>query len=151
MRLASTRALDWKCFRGRHWGIVAIAARCAGLLVLIVCIGCSHSGIPLDGSVSVGGVPVTEGAIAFEAADGRGRSVGAAIQQGRYHVPRSAGLTPGKKNAHITATYKTGQRIAVGMPAPPGTMVDEVKSLTPPLQPCEVPPEATTINFDLAE
>jgi hypothetical protein len=129
-------------FACRRWG---------GSLLLIVCAGCGRGGVPVDGTVLVAGNPVADGTIAFEPADGAGLTVGAAIHDGQYHVGPEAGMQPGKKLARITAVYKTGRQVAVGTPAPPGSMADEVKMISPPPQPCEVTAGAEKrLDFDLA-
>ncbi len=112
--------------------------RWMGMIVLLACAGCGSRGIPVKGAVSLDGKPVAEGSIAFEPADGKGATVGAAIHDGRYQVAREAGLQAGQKTARILAVYKTGRRVPAGTPEPTGTMVDEVKTVWAPPKPCEV-------------
>jgi hypothetical protein len=102
------------------------------------------------GTVAIDGQPVGSGTIAFEPADGKAAVVGGEIHDGKYRIPREAGMQAGKKLARITAVYKTGRQVEVGMPAPPGTMVDEVKTMHPPPTPCEVTPEPEKrLDFNL--
>jgi hypothetical protein len=122
------------------------------VVLLGACLGCGRGGIPVAGTVSVAGKPVTEGTITFEPADGKGTTVGAMIHEGQYRVGKEAGMQPGKKLAHIMAVYKTGQQVAVGTPSPPGTMADEIKTISPAAEACEVSlgPE-NRLDFDVGQ
>ena len=107
----------------------------------------------VKGSVTFKGQPVKSGSISFVPADSKGPSLGTRIKDGQYSLKNSADNAGGKKYVQITCTYETGQKVPAGPPEPPGTMVDQIKSisfgqnkeLTCELQPGQVNEE----NFDL--
>lgn len=96
---------------------------CALLLVLAT--GCGGS-TRVQGTVSLDGVPLSDGSISFEPADGAGPSFGAAIANGRFQVPAQTPVTAGTKRVRIRGSIKTGKQVPAGPPHPPSTMTDEV-------------------------
>lgn len=98
-----------------------------GSLVL----GCGGGKVPVRGTITFDGEPVEHGSIALKPADGQGPGTGGEIKAGKYDLSGEAAATPGKKIVRIRAFRKTGRRIEVGSPAPPGTMVDEIKQFIP--------------------
>jgi len=111
-----------------------ISPRYGGALILFVMlslvIGCSQAPYPVKGSVTYNGKPVEEGTITFEPADGNGPPLGGAIQNGEYDFIAPI-ETNNKFIVRILGMRKTGRRIEAGMPAPKGTMVDEVERFIP--------------------
>jgi hypothetical protein len=88
-------------------------------------IGCGDGRVRVTGSVTFGGKPVEEGTIAFEPANGQGPSTGGPITDGVYDLTGDARATAGEKIVRIIASSKTGRKIPVPPPAPPGTMIEE--------------------------
>lgn len=99
--------------------------------LLTVCGGCSDGRCPVTGSVTFNAVPVQEGLISLEPADGNGPTVGGKIIAGEYALTGQAAPLPGKKLVRVIAARKTGRRVPAGPPTPPGTMIDEVYRYIP--------------------
>jgi hypothetical protein len=126
-----------------------------GLVCLGSVPGCSSGLAEVSGTVSLNGEPVKEGAINFIPIDGtRGAGAGAAIEDGRYHIPGSRGVTPGKNRVELRAFRTTGRKV----PDPtgrPGTLADERVPAFPPefndqsTLTREVRPGSNTFNFDV--
>lgn len=95
-------------------------------LVLLFGAGCGGA-IPVQGTVTLDGQPVSDGSISFASADGAGPSFGAAIKEGRFQVPGDAPVTAGAKLVRIRGSIKTGKQIPAGPPHPPDKMTDEVR------------------------
>src|SRR5215470_15766954 len=76
--------------------------RRAAIFFSAVCLcgalGCSGDNrSEVSGTVKLNGQPVVEGAINFIPIEGnKGAGAGAAIIDGKYHIPRSSGVTAGK-------------------------------------------------------
>lgn len=69
-------------------------------------VGCSdpYSGrMPVSGSVTIKGQPLSEATILFFPLDNQDTSGGAAIAGGKYSIPKQNGLKPGKYLIRITA------------------------------------------------
>lgn len=99
-------------------------------------LGCGSSGPPrasIQGAVSLNGQPITKGTITFVPVAGStgGSSAASEILEGKYNIPADKGPTFGKYRVEIRWSKKTGNKIEMGSPAPPGTMVDEVKEAVP--------------------
>ena len=78
-------------------------------------VGCSRdSRISVQGLVEINGARVAEGIISFWPADGRGVSVQASIEDGRYQTP----LPPGKKIVGIESFVDAGERPIMGDSGP---------------------------------
>ena len=100
---------------------------------LVTCIGCGNRGlVEVQGNITLDGMPLPGGVIAFEPADANGATAGGQIREGKYKLTGKAAVPPGEKIARITGVFKTGRQIEVGPPAPPGTMADEVKHIAIP-------------------
>tara|TARA_R110002095_G_scaffold111981_1_gene97845 strand:+ start:45631 stop:46227 length:597 start_codon:yes stop_codon:yes gene_type:complete len=86
----------------------------------------------VSGQVKFKGSPVEVGTITFAPVSPNvGPSTGAKISAGAYSIPQDSGPVIGTNRVEITAYQKTGNKIEAGTPNPPGTMVDEVKSIIP--------------------
>lgn len=97
-----------------------------GLALLAGC-GGGGPGATVEGSVTLDGQPLQEGAISFVPADGKTASAGGTITDGKYSVA----VPPGPKRVEITASKVVGQRPAyAGDPNSP--MIDITKSIVPP-------------------
>lgn len=99
-------------------------------------LGCSGNSGPelfsISGSVSLDGAELKQGSITFVPTEGTtGPSGGAEIKDGVYAVPKEKGLAAGKYRVEIHAIMKTGKKVEVGSPSPPGTMMDEIKEAIP--------------------
>src|SRR5690606_12056041 len=81
------------------------------LLLLRWCIGCGGGGVVVQGEVTLDGRPVVSGSFTVVPADGAGPSTGGPISAGRYELPETAQVQPGKKIVRITAVMKTGKKI----------------------------------------
>ncbi|QDV49613.1 hypothetical protein [Gimesia fumaroli] len=100
--------------------------------------GCSQSAsegperAAVSGHVKFKGAPVEVGTITFvPISPNVGPSTGAKISAGTYSIPQDTGPVIGTNRVEITAYQKTGNKIEAGTPNPPGTMVDELKSIIP--------------------
>ena len=100
-------------------------------VALMPCLGCNSGRCTVEGKITFDGVPVEQGTIAFEPADGQGPTTGGRITAGSYQFTGNAAPLPGKKLVRIYAGRKTGRKIPAGTPAPPGTMVEEIKQYIP--------------------
>jgi hypothetical protein len=102
---------------------------------LFSCGGCGSSGPelkPVSGKVTLDGAPVPEGTIVFLPTEQTsGPTTGASITQGLYEIPEEKGAIAGAYRVQITSVQKTGKKIPAGTPAPPGTMVDELRQVIP--------------------
>jgi hypothetical protein len=68
--------------------------------------GCSQKDagrVEVNGTVKLGGNPLKEGTITFEALDGQATGTTVVIHDGTYLVPREGGLLPGKYRIRISA------------------------------------------------
>lgn len=87
--------------------------------------GCGSGGADraaARGTVTVGGVPLEEGSIAFNPALGTtGPSSGGAIVNGAFDIPRAKGPAVGTNRVEIRGSRGTGRLV----PSPLGGMVEE--------------------------
>ena len=100
---------------------------------LCTALGCSgdHRS-EVSGTVKVNGQPIVEGAINFIPIDGnKGAGAGATITDGRYHIPRSAGVAAGKNRVELRAFKNTGRKVQ-DPTGKPGTLAEERVLLFPP-------------------
>lgn len=109
-----------------HW------PHCLGLIVTVGMIaagGCSGARAPaLHGKVTLDGAPVTNGSIVFLPATSDGPKAAAAIEDGNYSVPASAGLKPGTYRVEVNWRKPTGRKVPS---ADPGISMDETKEAIP--------------------
>ena len=121
------------------------------VIVLANCTGCGSNRCPISGEVTFDGKPVQNGTITFEPIDGQGPTSGGKVTDGRYSLVGDAALLPDKKAVRISASHKTGRKVPAGPPAPPGTMVDEIKRFIPAIYnvkttlSCDITPEGSKI------
>jgi hypothetical protein len=101
--------------------------------VLIATAGCGGGNrAAVRGKVTLDGQPVETGLISFIPAKGtKSPSAGAAIARGEYEVQGDNLPVPGSYRVEIKAQKKTGKKVPVGSPAPPGTMADETVEAIP--------------------
>jgi hypothetical protein len=102
---------------------------CIGLVVQC---GCSDGKVVVRGSATVDGLPIDEGSISLEPADGQGPTTGGMIKAGKYELTGNAAAVPGEKIVRIVGLRQTGKMIRAGPPAPPGTMIPEMVQCVPP-------------------
>ena len=98
--------------------------------------GCTDAGpqrVAVSGLVMFDGTPVEQGTIAFvpTAANAKQPGAGGPITAGEYAIPAETGPAAGKYRVEIRWSKPTGKQIEQGSPAPPGTLVDEVKEAIP--------------------
>ncbi|MDB5306121.1 MAG: hypothetical protein JWO38_323 [Gemmataceae bacterium] len=135
----------------------AAVALATGLLVAAG--GCGNGGggrAAVRGKVTLDGQPVEAGLISFVPAEGtKGPSAGAAVSQGEYEVQGDNLPVPGAYRVEIKAQKKTGKKVPVGSPAPPGTMAEETVEAIPARYNTrstlreELKPGSNVLNFDL--
>lgn len=118
--------------RGRQWLTSRLAACLAaaglGAMGFAGC-GPGRLEVPIHGEVTFSGVPVEQGTISIEPADGKGKATGGEIKGGRYRLAAAAGPLPGTKIVRITAMRKTGRKIEGARLAPEGALIDELNGL----------------------
>src|SRR5262245_2389565 len=102
-------------------------------ICLCAVLGCSGNGLSeVSGTVLVNGQPVAEGAINFIPVEGNtGAGAGATIQGGKYHIPRSAGVAPGKNRVELRAFRETNKKVQ-DPTGKPGTLTTERVMVFPP-------------------
>ena len=121
----------------------------AGLL-LTCAVGCGSGLATVDGTVSLDGQPVDRGMISLEPLDGKGPTVGANVEGGKFVV---ADVLPGKKKVQIFAVKKIGEKIDADVPgSAPIEITQEIipakYNATTELT-LEVTAPATTHSFEL--
>jgi hypothetical protein len=126
----------------------------AAALVLLV--GCSaNDKAEVSGTVRLDGELVEEGSINFIPVQGTtGPGAGAVIQNGKYHIPASRGVTVGKNRVELRAFKRTGKKVqdAAGRP---GDLTEERVPAFPPeyndnsTLVKEVRARTNTIDFDV--
>jgi hypothetical protein len=81
------------------------------LVLLMAVVGCGQNGqLPVHGTVTLDGAPLTQGVINFQpAAATAARSSGSAISNGSYAIAAAHGLQPGKYLVTISASKPTGR------------------------------------------
>ena len=95
--------------------------------------GCGGGSSTVRGKVTLDGKPIEAGLISFVPTEGTtGPSAGASINQGEYDIRNDPLPVAGKYRVEIKAQKKTGKKVPVGSPAPPGTMADETVEAVPP-------------------
>ncbi len=110
------------------------------------------------GTVTLDNVKIKEGSITFIPQPGtNGSGGGSNISDGSYDVPKDKGLAPGKYRVEIRSQKKTGKKVEVGSPTPPGTMRDEtVEAVAPQFNSkstleAEIPSKKLPLDFSVAE
>jgi hypothetical protein len=102
-----------------------------GLAALAGC-GPAEQRVHVWGEVTLNGEPLESGRISFRPSAGtQSPTAGGLITAGRYEIPRDLGPAPGTFEVEIWSPQKTGKQVPAGAPAPPGTLVDEVKESVP--------------------
>lgn len=114
------------------------------LVSLATGIGCAKPLATVEGNVTFDGTPVETGSITLLSVDGSGPSAGGPIENGKYKVAGTTGVTPGEKTVRIIGIRKTGKRIEAGPPMPPGKMVDDVERYIP-----DIYNTKTTLSLDV--
>ena len=126
------------------------------MLSVTVAIGCGGSSntAAVDGTVTVGGVPVESGSITFNPIEGTsGHSAGGVIESGRYSILATDGPMIGMNSVTINGRRKTGRKIPV--PSTENVMMDETVEVVPPRYHTgqelkrEIRPGKNTLDFDL--
>src|SRR6266446_4970450 len=105
---------------------------CSAFFCLVLA-GCgSDNRGAVSGKVTLDGQPLKKASIAFIPMEGtQSPSSGGTIENGTYAIERAKGPMAGSYRVEIRAPTATGKKILAGSPAPPGTMVDEVKEAVP--------------------
>ena len=102
-------------------------------ILLCAALGCSGDDrTEVSGTVTLNGQPVAEGAITFIPIDGnKGAGAGATIADGKYHIPRSAGVAAGKNRVELRAFRETGKKVQ-DPTGKPGVLTTERVMAFPP-------------------
>jgi hypothetical protein len=96
------------------------------LALLAIAPGCGGKVATIEGTVTIDEKPVETGTITFVPIEGTpGSGARAQIAKGVYTIDSSMGTAPGTYRVEIAARRKTGKKIPIGSPAPPGTTADE--------------------------
>lgn len=157
-----TALSPWQRFNMRHqltWtGARFILAGLGFLGCLAGCGGKDNGLHRVYGTVTLDNAKIKEGSITFVPQAGtKGPSGGSPIADGAYDVPKDKGLAPGKYRVEIRSSRKTGKKIEVGSPTPPGTMMDEVVEAVAPkfnsrsTLEAEIPPKKQPLDFSVSE
>lgn len=105
------------------------------VLIAILCspIGCNEGDrAEVSGTVSLNGTSIEEGSISFIPVEGNnGPEVGAVINKGRYHIPRTLGVMVGKNRVELKAFRNSGRKVQ-DPTGPPGTLAEERVAAFPP-------------------
>src|SRR5688572_15059983 len=105
------------------------ASRKFFLTAFAVCLGCTgNSAVPLRGTVTLDGQPVTGGSIVFMPQMAGGPKAAAAIENGAYSIPAAQGVKPGKYRVEVSWHKPTGRKIPS---ADPGMTADETREAIP--------------------
>ena len=101
-----------------------------GLLLLVGCSNSTSSGRQaLEGTVTLDGVPLTEGSIALRPLPGTsGPTAGGQISEGKFAISADKSVFVGTFRVEITAGRKTGKKV---MDSLVGLEIDEVVELIP--------------------
>jgi hypothetical protein len=105
------RRIHWRTCTSTltHFGFVFGAAAAA---IVCLCAGCnapSNGRLEVAGSVTLDKVPLDQGVITFYDPAGSRPSSGAAIVDGKYHLPAGKGLLPGDYKVAIDSADATGE------------------------------------------
>ncbi len=130
------------------------------ILILILAFGCNRYDGPrrgaVEGRVTLGGQPVTEGSIEFMPTGGnKGPVAGGSIQDGHYSVEEPSGPVVGLNQIVISEYKKTGKKVPMPTLGGPGTMVDEIAEAVPARYnqdselTREIKPGKNTLDFEL--
>ena len=92
--------------------------------------GCGHGGrVPLEGTVTLDGQPLKEGAIQFNPLPGTpGPTAGGEIVDGKFAIIPSGGPFAGKFSVQITSAGPTGRKV---FDPPSKKMIDEYTQCLP--------------------
>lgn len=122
--------------RQTAWGVRAV---CGLMLVGIIGCGRGDGRQAVEGTVSIDGTPLVEGAISFRPRNGQGPSAGGLVVQGKFVVPAENGLLPGEYQVQVIAMRATGK-----------TIQDPQKGPVPELVPVRFanPPADVTVQED---
>jgi hypothetical protein len=85
----------------------------------------------VSGTVTVKGVPLKEASIQFEPVDGQDTRAGGGVSDGKYQIPRDAGLKPGKYLVRLTAGDGKTVDADEDPTAPGGTNIVSVDLIPP--------------------
>ena len=105
---------------------------CGLMVSLLWLAGCSGNEAEVSGTVRLDGELIQEGSINFIPVEGtKGPGVGAVIKDGKYHIPRSRGVTVGKNRVELRAFKSTGKKVQ-DPTGPPGVLVEARVPAFPP-------------------
>ncbi len=115
---------------------------------ILLIAGCGPSLVTVEGTVTLDGTPVETGTISFLPADGKGPTFGGELKGGGYQIQAEKTAALGAKNVTITGIRKTGKMIEAGPPAPAGTMVEELLTVST-TEKCEIVDGENKHDFQL--
>jgi hypothetical protein len=105
-----------------------------GLLLMVFLIGCADDGMnrkAISGKVTVDGVAIPNGSVAFEPLYSGGLGGGAVISKGAYAIEKKDGLPPGKYRVRITGDDGANFGVSAGK-MPGDEIMPAKKQLVPP-------------------
>jgi hypothetical protein len=118
--------------------------------------GCSANEAEVSGTVRLDGELIHEGSINFIPVEGtKGPGAGAVIKDGKYHIPRSHGVTVGRNRVELRAFKNTGKKVQDPIGSP-GALVDVRVPAFPPEYNDqstiikEIQAGSSTIDFDVS-
>lgn len=104
------------------------------IAVILCCFGCDKGdGVrraAVEGRVTLDGVEIKEGTIAFRRSDNTQVATSGSISAGRYSIPADRGPAVGSNRVEIRAMKKTGRKVQAPM-SNPGVMTDETVEAVP--------------------
>jgi len=105
------RRIHWRACNSTLTQFACVFAAAAAAIVCL-CGGCndpSNGRLEVAGSVTLNKVPLDQGVITFYDPAGNHPSSGAAIVDGKYHLPAGKGLLPGDYKVAIDSADATGE------------------------------------------
>lgn len=113
-----------------------VIARATAALLLFQLAGCGGDGLPrepVSGSISVDGKPLKSGMVMFTPTDASMPTQGNGnITDGKYSIPRSAGLVPGTYKVVINSSESTPEKQLDKVNDAPGLPPAPAKNAIPP-------------------
>ncbi len=108
--------------------LAVVCCFCVLLLLASGCGGADDTRVPVEGEVTLDGRPLAEGHITLVPL-GDGVSAGGTIRNGKFHVEKARGPSPGRYRVEIVSYQPTGEKFPD--PERAGQMAEELKQVIP--------------------